>query len=510
MSANLNEGDSGSIRFYGSRSADLFTREVDESFRGVLDRDFISKEGGSLPVGYVQASPTGQIWSGTMWSRDGGTFMRELVQWGYLEQAAMLSDCLISLVRKNGDGYFAFPEYFGGARPGSGSELDGTAAIIIGMAALWERLPSGNPARQHIFDFLTGPASPVAFIRHLLEAGPLIAGTGEFGPGCGLPGEAVNVVQNGLVVLALQAAASLDETTGDNSGARELRGLAAKTSQDMLKHLVDAKDRWIWCLDPKTLKPDPAVIDNVINRGFGGLNGVASMRADVLGFEPVAAKDPFRTPCEKTFDGLYNTPLRKEQFDKYGIWTQFDAYLEGLTTSPSYGHCYALQTMLLYDKLDMADKALNWLATATYDLVPGYKVPRDSPYFFQERMFSPEAPGKVPLDAGCGALNLVNVSEPLKCARLVLGVDDTSRDMVRLVPRLIPSWKGMEAKNWPIWTGAGMVHADLTVERSGPGMRMSLKVRDGEIPSLTVRLPSSHGFRRFTRRHVRELTLRVD
>ena len=81
MSAELDAGKTGSIRFFGSRSADLFTRECEESFRGVLRKNFIHEPGGPMPPGFVQASPEGQGWSGTMWTRDGGTFMRELVQW---------------------------------------------------------------------------------------------------------------------------------------------------------------------------------------------------------------------------------------------------------------------------------------------------------------------------------------------------------------------------------------------------------------------------------------------
>ena len=511
MKNDLDEGKTGKIRFFGSRSADLFTREIAESFRGVLQKNFIHEAGGTMPPGFVQASLPGMPWAGTMWTRDGGTFMRELVQWGYLGHAVMLSDCLISLVRKNEEGYFSFPEYFEGSKPGTGMELDGTASIIVGMAALWERLPMDDPARRRIHDFLTGPASPVAFVRHRLESRPLIAGSGEFGPGCSLPGEAINVVQNGLVMLALLAAAGGYDGSGDKSGARKLRDLSKRTADAMLDNLVDAEGRWIWCIDPKTMKPDPAIINHEINRGFGGLNGVASMRADVLGFEPIAAKDPFQLPSERTFASLYNTPLRRQQFDKYGIWTQFDVYLAGLQTSPSYGHCYALQAMLLFDRLDLADKGLNWFATATHDLLPGYDLPRESPYYFHEQMYSPDAIGKIRLSVSCGALNLVNVTEPLKVARLVLGVDDTSPKLVRLVPRLIPSWTGVEAKNWPILTAKSVVHADISIERHGSGMTLSLNVRGGGvIEDLSVRLPSSKGFKRFARQNVRELHVETE
>lgn len=496
-----------SIRFIGPRSADLFSREIDESFQGVIEQNFISKPGGPLPVGYVQASPAGQIWGGTMWTRDGGTLMRELAQWGYLEQAKQLANCLIDLVQKNSEGYYSFPEYFDGAKPGSGMELDGTASITIGMQLLWERLPKGDPTKRTIEQFLSSKESPVAFVCHRLGTGKLIAGTGEFGPGCGLPGEAINVVQNGLIAIALESAARISEGTGNKKGATAYRKASKTISKAILESLVDNEGKWIWCIDPKTLQPNPAIINHEINKGFGGLNGVSSMRADVLGFEPLENRDPFIEPSGKTLDGLYSFPLRKQQFDKYGIWTQFDTFRRGLATSPSYGQCYALQTMLLLDKLEMAGKGVEWLASATYDLIPGYKLPRKSPYFIHERMYSPEATGKVDLEVGCGALNLVNVTETLKVARLMLGVDDTNPNLVKLAPRLIPNWQGIEAKSWPILTESGTVHADIRIERSGTGLKVTIEALDGSIPQLAIRMPTSVGLKRISLRNVKNRTL---
>ena len=79
-----------SLRFFGSTVADLFTREIEESFHGVLENNLVTKPGNGFPAGFVSTSPAGQIWGGTMWTRDGGTFMRELVMRGYYEHAALL------------------------------------------------------------------------------------------------------------------------------------------------------------------------------------------------------------------------------------------------------------------------------------------------------------------------------------------------------------------------------------------------------------------------------------
>ena len=208
------------------------------------------------------------------------------------------------------------------------------------------------------------------------------------------------------------------------------------------KYLVDQDGSWIWCIDPVTLKPNPEIIGNIINKGFGGINGPGCMSSDVLGMESLTSGRRTSDTCIKTFDKLYSSPLRKQQFEKYGIWTQFDDYWKGLGTGPSYGHGYALQTMLLLDRLEMADHALSYLAEATYRPLRANPIDRDSPYWLFERYQSPDAEGILEWDQGCGALNLVCVAEPLKVGRLIVGIDDTKPQRVTIIPRIPTSWQG--------------------------------------------------------------------
>jgi hypothetical protein len=482
------------LRFFGSPAAELFAREVDESFQGVLQKNFVAETGNGFPAGFVNASPHGQPWAGTMWTRDGGTYLRELVMRGYYQHASLVAECMMSLVEKNQEGFYSFPRFFRGSQPGSGTELDGTSAIVIGMVLLWERLPAGNPTRNRIQEFLFNDASPVAYFKSRLRNEPMVAGTGEFGCGMRLPGECYNVVQNNLTMLALLAAANMAEESGNAVRAEEDRHLAAKIDGAMEKYLVAANGAWIWAIDPKSLKADPAVIDATVNRGTGSLNGVASMYADVLGFDPVASSPKAMEHSRKTFQQLYQTPLRKAEFDRYGIWTQSDVLAAGMLSAPSYGQGYALQDMLLFDDLPMAAKALSFLANTTFSPVPEYKLHRDSPYYFYERTYSPDVVGKAPLAEGCGALNLVNVTEPLKVSRLLLGVDDSAPGAVRILPRIPQSWKGAEARNWPIRTRAGVVRADIFFERKGTGAVLTVKLAPGQrISRLKVRMPSKDG-----------------
>ncbi len=512
---NLRADQPGALTFFGSPDADLFSKEINASFDGALERDFVSDPNGKFPLGFLNASPVSQPWYGTMWTRDAGTFMRELVFWGYYEHACQVAQCNLDLVGANRDGFVAFPRYFDPTNgPGqSGSEMDGQAATIIGMVALWQRLPPDDPFRNRLYEFLHQKSSPVRGIDYLLKRQPLIPGSGEFGGGSGnKPYD--NVVQNNMCALAFLSAANMEEEAGDHAAAGLWRKDAKILFRNIEKYLINRDGSWIWCIDPQTLKPDPAVINSVGNAGSGSLNGVTSMSADVLGFNPADWPwQPALVDGEKTFDALYRFPLRKEQFEKYGIWPQMNYLHDGLLASPSYGQGYALQDMLLFDRLAMAGHGLDFLAQETYKS-PGiiwslgnWHYTRLSPYYFYERMYSPDAAGRMELTAGCGPLNLVNVSEPLKVARLILGVDDTSLDHVRIIPRVPPFWGGYHAENWPIRTSRGMVRTDISFERAGGSIHFDLRVtKGGSIPKLTVRLPDGNKMIWKSRNHVEEFS----
>lgn len=493
----------GTLRFWGGAAADLFTREIAESYAGVLRKNYVSLPGGEYPPGFIHASPIPQGWSGTCWTRDGATFLRELTLWGNFEHAKLTAHYLMTFVDQNAEGFFTYPEYFKNSERGSGTELDGTSAIIIGMVLLWERLPAADPFRLQLYAFLHDATSPIRYIQHQLGMAPLIPGTGEFGGGCYIPGLYCNIVGNNLGFFALLAGASMEEQAGNRPMAVQLRQEAQRLRDNIERHLVAADGSWIWCVDPTTLKPVPEVLNNIINRGFGGLNGPACMSADVLGLEPLKADWPGAAHCLKTFDTLLAVPRRKEQFEKYGMWTMFDEFRAGFMSGPSYGDGYAAQTMLLFDKLDLAEKNIGWIATSTFQPIPEYTINRESPYYFYERSYTPDAVGGTPIEEGCGALNLVNVSEPLKIARLILGVDDTSPELVKIIPRLPPSWQGVEAVNWPIRSSTGMVRANLMFERVDQGFRFSIQVQSGQsIPRLSVRLPVGAKFQWVEKKNV--------
>jgi hypothetical protein len=408
-----------------------------------------------------------------LWSRDAGTVLRELAEWGYLGHARYLTEILLDLVDKNDEGYYSYPMRFYQGEKASGSELDGTAAIIIGMALFLEKLRRDNPVYKKILDFLSCEPSPVRYLLKKLEGAPLIAGTGEFGTGTSGDGEYCNVVQNNLACFALESAAPVFKRHSLQELAEQCGAAAEKLRENIIRYMVGENGQWLWCVKSSDFTYDPVLLNDEYVAGFGGINGVLAMTSDVHGFDLGKYDKRIYKTSLNTFEGLFNAPLRREQYGKYGIWTQWDRKIQGLLTSPSYGQGYALQSSLLLDKPDISGRLLEYLAKATYSPPEPYKVDRDNPYQFYERMLSPDFVGLAEFDQGCGALNLVNVAEPLKIARIIAGIDN-SRGNVCFNPRLPKGWSGYTARNWYVVTETGFERRDIECEKTAGGYHIKI------------------------------------
>lgn len=482
---------STSITFKGCDEAEWFSKELQHSFQGVLSKNYISDRQDSL-FGSVTASVDGRPWSDTIWSRDAGTFLRELVHYGCFEEAKGVLQSLLKHIDVNESGYLTFPDWVKLGERKSGDELDGTTMIIIASVLLSERLPECDPFHDTIYDFLVSAASPVRYILHTLQRSPFIAGSGEFGGGCEIEGSFYNVVQNGMSVLTLDMVGT--RLKGDTPEALMLKQRCLAASRELNLRMADCfvgeAGQWHWSLNTSTCLPDYDNNIMEINRGFGGINGVLSHAADVHGFLPRALNEPWLAPSVQTFWKLLSHPKRMEQFVKYGMWTQFDDFRFGLSTGPSYGHGYALQIMLLLDRPELYTKAANWLAWAT--LNPGYSLERENDYWFFERYYSPELHGRHDLEEGCGALNLVNVTEPLKIARLMVGVDDSSLQPVRIVPRLPAGWTEAAVTNMPIRGADGNRTLNLLIRADKQGAVTDIQGSSASpLPELLIRLGSA-------------------
>jgi len=432
----------GQLCFGGSELAEQFTKIISESLQGVLQHNYVSH--GEL-AGFIHSSIQGRPWDGTMWTRDAGTILRELVCFGYFGHAALASKYLIEHCGINAQGYYTFPMYLKPAEIASGDELDGTFSILIAFALLYPRLQAMGSAvadatAEQIMAFLSAERSPLRYVIQSVQNAGLLAGAGEFGGGMGTEGNWINSVQNALAVYTLRGCAPIL----DESLAKRCRETADRLETELATHLV--KDgEFIWCISQKDLQPYEEVLNTRENKGFAGINGIGAMSCDV----PDPAPAWLMETAAKTYAGLLEHPIRKAQFEKYGIYTQFDLLFGGFLSSPSYGQGYALQLALLLGKQSDVARMFAYFVNATVNPPEAYPLTRTNPYWTYERFFTPDffaqSQPEQPCDEGCGALNIVNVAEPLKVARLLAGVEHAPT-----APRWIDGVEWVKLQNWPV------------------------------------------------------------
>ncbi len=276
-------------------------------------------------------------------------------------------------------------------------------------------------------------------------------------------------------------------------------------------------------MNSTTLKPDATVTDAEANIGFGGLNGPLTYLADVgnllptqhCGAAAAGVGQAYVNRCVATFDALLAVSQRRQLFDEFGIWTQFDTFRGGCASGPSYGQGYALQAMLLMDRLQDAGHALAYLSSVTYNNGVGWGQLR-SPLFFYEQFVAPPARDMAKL--GCGELNVVTVMEPLKASRLILGANDWDVGNVSLVPRVAPQWFAgnsvavVTADNWPLVIATGVVsRCRIVYQQSSTWSSLSVTVSDGAaIPLIYARMFSGSaedGTPLWTWQHAADVTL---
>lgn len=507
--------EGGTLTFAGSPTADLYTLEVNTSLRNAWKYD--CNAGAPLPAGYCQASPTGQLWAGSFWSRDGGTFTRELILSGRYSAAKTVLQVLLKDAQLNAQGFYSFPEYYQGPTAVDGFALDGTSGIVLCMVLLWQRLPPADPFRETVFQWLHADSSPLRFYLASLSnssaAGDpaLIASSGEFGCSCCVDDVhhyCWNTVSNGLAATALRAGAALElhapsGSAGNATLAAEYSAAADAIQAAMAKMLfvpganATSGGQWMFSMNGTTRAPFPGPLDPAIE-------GVTSMLADwgtLVPLEDVTGNG----------DGVVSSPLatlaalgqqtlatqavtRGACLMQTGMWMRFDASQPACTgVSGAYDGGYAMQAMLLFDQLNMADAAINGIANVTYG-----RGQKKSVYDFFEQYHWPPSPGMGM--EGCGELNLVSVSEPVKASRLTLGVDDMGYNRtVRFVPRLLPSWGSISATNWPVRVADGVVaRVDMNVSRvpaspAGPGCASAAEAASTQLcVTVTNGIPLPH------------------
>jgi len=448
------------LEFFGDVYATLFTKQLQESLEGGLRENYVGEEEDGFPKGFLRASRKHKVWWDACWTRDAGSFIREIAVRGYLDIAAVCAEFLIDNVDKNKKGFYSFPMYYNreGAS-GDGDEQDGTANIILGLIELYLRLEDSDSKRK-IHTFLTNSSSPIKGIIAELKETELILGNGEFGGGWGVGGLYYNVVQNFMVASALRVYYRYI------SQESEVIEMADRMYESIKKHFI-VDNRFIWCMDENFNEADVSFAPH--SNGSANINGIAGAFYD--GF--YADKSEFNTELRNTFMHLFDGDAHREYLhNTYGMMPYTKAFPSGHSEEfiadaswLAYCECYLAETAVVLGDADLLTKTIRYIVGQT-----AYKghMPKSytedellaqDHYWFSERNFSPEWEGA--WEEGCGSLNLINIAEPLRLARMIAGLNGTA-DITPILPN---GFSGFKASGYSVVENGNVRYYDVVYDK---------------------------------------------
>jgi len=181
---------------------------------------------------------------------------------------------------------------------------------------------------------------------------------------------------------------------------------------------------------------------------------------------------------------VVSAPANEASFQRLvDSYRPFGFYGEGM----GYGQGFVTQAALLLDRMSDATPMLDWTAKEIYDprhgsfIVPeGVVIDPTGQYWFRTG------------DLGNG----VQEAEIVKALRLVIGVDDTQPQRLRIFPRMPYGWNEIEVEQYPaLFTRAGKTDTALVhyrLERSAARMNLNIS-SDKELGPVTIRVgPFAH------------------
>ncbi len=404
------------------------------------------------------------------WSRDLGRSLQELTELGYVNQASHTADYSLRLARLWAENPAL--KYHGESVPPHWSRIigrpdsslpfenDGHGLISLFLYKLWLRLPDRDAwLRSHWTDVkAAGDWIPWQFDHPDLSgaANGVLYTTGESSGGKGH-----SVYPDFICMTALEGLARMADSIGETESAKLWRDRAEKMRKAIpAQYLItDPKYGQVWTLDSAGWANKGTVLGPLISL------------ADYKGFAPEDDDPALRPANQAAFQRLIDT------------YRPLGFYGEGM----GYGQGFVTQAALLLDRMNDATPMLDWAAKEIYDprfgsfVVPeGVVIDPTGQFWFRTG------------DLGNG----VQEAEIIKALRIVIGVDDTQPDRLRLFPRMPYNWSGITVGKYPILferlgkTDTALINYKL--ERIDARMNLSIS-SDKELGPVTIRLgPFAH------------------
>ncbi len=461
------------VSFKGDMYADILTNAFYANVQDMLakidpDGTYHTSTRGAVSWGGPQFGTyktNAGIYYGDSWSRDMGRTLQELTELGFIKQATQTADYSLRTARLWAEnpslkyqGYSLPPHWSRVVnKPNSALpfENDGHGLISLFLYKLWLRLPDRDVwLHAHWVDVkAAGDWIPWQFDHPEISgaANGVLYTTGESAAGKGY-----SVYADYVCMDALQGLAQMADSIGETQSATQWRDRAEKmrTAIPARYLTTDPKYGRVWTLDFAGWPNKSTVL------------GPVFFPADYRGFAPEDSNPDWRKENEATYQRLIDT------YHPLGFYGQAMGYGQGFVT----------ESALLLDRMQDVTPMLDWAAKQIYD-------PRFGSFIVSEGV-QLDPTGRFWYRAG-DLGNGVQEAEIIKAFRIMVGVDDTQPNRVRVFPRMPYGWSEMEIKKYPVLSArdgestTAFLHYRLT--RSSTGMNLTIG-SDTALGPIPIRL----------------------
>lgn len=422
------------------------------------------------PAGFGTYRKNAAMYYRASWSRDMGRSLEELTNLGYIEEGKRVADYSLRMARlweqpsaPRFEGQY-LPPHWGRVANNPNSappfENDGHGLVTLSLYKLWQRQPNRDEwLTAHWADVRAAGDWILWQFDHPSISGAkdgVLHTTGESAAGNGF-----SVYADYVCMDALQSLAKMADSIGEKESAGLWRARAEKMRTAIAARYIlnDPKYGRVWTLDSAGWPDKSTVLGPLI------------FSADFRGFAP-EDDDPSLHPVNlATYQRLVDT------YRPFGFYGQAMGYGQGFVT----------QSALLLDRMHDATQMLDWTAKEIYD-------PRIGSFIVPEGV-QIDPTGRFWYRAG-DLGNGVQEAEIIKALRIVIGVDDTQPDRLRVFPRMPYDWSEITVGKYPVLyerlgkTGTALMHYKL--ERSANRMRLNIS-SDKELGPVVIRLgPFEH------------------
>jgi len=434
--------DAPDVTFSGNGFADIYTnvyrenlmdmayKKVDDDGRSHTSTPFTANFGCYL--GFGTFKDNSDSYGGHVWTRDIGRTLMEIINGGYLNRAEVAIQYLHELLYYPNI-RFQLPHWKRVANLvakdendlfNEGKENDGHASIMLCIYSLYRKggidktwlLEHQRQLKDAANYFLWQRANPEKsgysdILYSESEASTQVTG-------------GYDLFSNLISMYALIGYARLFRVMGQNAYADQLDDMAKELRQNADKHFLMEHPRY-GCVYTDTT-------DDCWTYEYKRMVDLL-IYSDLYGYDMADVDPVLWDRMQRTFDA------QKEVF-----------YAPESGRQMGYGQGYLTQSVIMLDRYEELTECMEAAAMMCYHhtdhnyIVPEGVIMHGSKAFWYRNS-----------DLG----NAVQQAEIVKCARLLLGIDDISYIKgIRLVPRLPLTWNSMSAEEYPVTAKDRSVH----------------------------------------------------